>query len=99
DVIRWISGAKPAMGLFDIVYADPPYASEKQTDGMEEVMKLLIQSETLAPDAIFVAEQGRDSPLTPSTREWIRIIERNYGHSRISIFKRNGGQDECRFHE
>lgn len=90
DVPRWISRPLPEAEKFDIVFADPPYADEGRSDGIEDVIAELSVSGKLSPWAVFVAEQRTGSPL-PGAPGWERVKERRYGHSRILIFKWNGG--------
>lgn len=90
DVLTWL--ARPALqpGTIDVVYADPPYATEENPDVIEAVIDRLTASGWLAPRAIFVAEQATGGPY-PSPAGWERIRERRYGHTRILIFRKNAG--------
>lgn len=65
---------------FDLVLADPPY-------GYDEWGRLLdLIAPCLAPDALVVAESGRE--LTPSD-EWEIVREKRYGRAWVTFLRRS----------
>jgi 16S rRNA (guanine966-N2)-methyltransferase len=79
DFLRHASGA----GIFDIVFADPPY--EKIEDGERFTEKLLANEELaqlLEPDGIFVLEK-RPVEALPETKLWRVIHQKTYGATEV----------------
>ena len=89
DVFSWLARPALAPGSIDVVYVDPPYATEEAPDRIEEVAQKLSDSGWLAPDAILVTEQ-RTGGEFPGPSGWERIKERRYGHTRVLIFRKTG---------
>ncbi len=79
DFLRNASGA----GLFDIVFADPPY--EKTEDGERFTEKLLANEELprlVDPGGIFVLEKHPGEVL-PGTTLWRVIRQKTYGATEV----------------
>ena len=70
------SGADAA--LFDIIFADPPYALENLKDIPDETLPLL------ADGGIFILEHGKDYDFSTHPRF---IDHRNYGSVNFSFFR------------
>jgi len=74
-----LAGDVPTL-LADLVLADPPY-------GYDEWGRLLdLIAPCLAPDALVVAESGRE--LTPSD-EWEIVREKRYGRAWVTFLRRS----------
>lgn len=97
DVFDWLAsrraGADVAGGGVDIVFADPPYATEGGPDGIEAVIAGVSASGLLAPGALFVAEQRAGAPL-PEAPGWGLVTERRYGRSRLLILRKKEGRND-----
>lgn len=89
DVFSWLSRPALEPGSIDVIYADPPYATEEEPDRMDEVIERLSDSGWLAPGALFVSEQRTGGDF-PGPSGWERIKERRYGHTRVLIFRKTG---------
>ncbi len=89
DVFHWLK-RPPGDAPFDLVYADPPYGDADTDDRIEEVMTLLADSGRIASGGLFIAEQRTGRPM-PSARGWVRLKDRRYGHTRITLFTRLPG--------
>jgi 16S rRNA (guanine966-N2)-methyltransferase len=79
DFLRHASGA----GLFDIVFADPPY--EKTEDGERFTEKLLANEELprlVNPGGTFVLEKHPGEAL-PETTCWRVIRQKTYGATEV----------------
>lgn len=80
-------GDLEAMGPFDIIWADPPYA-----DVLRWAPELLARSREIAkPEAVLVVESdasGRDVLLTAAkeTPQWAVWKEKEYGDTFITMF-------------
>ncbi len=79
DVFRFLSAAMPASaGLYDFIYADPPYALERLAELPDLVLPLLKE------DGWFVLEHGK----THNFNEHPRFCEmRTYGSVHFSFFQ------------
>jgi len=75
---------------FDVVFADPPYAST----GSWRVLSGLVTEDLLEADARVVVEHARGSPLPP-VQGLEREEERRYGETVVTRLRRNpsGGVD------
>lgn len=70
-------------GVFDVVYADPPY----DYDRYDELLTSIDEHLNLAPDAIVAFEHRRHSTPFPSEPKRIRFARRaEYGEVWISFF-------------
>jgi 16S rRNA (guanine966-N2)-methyltransferase len=84
DALVWIK--RPGTEVFDVIYADPPYAYEQYDD-------LLMTIDThamLGPAAIIAIEhRRRTDPFCPATLTRLRHTRTvEYGEVRISFFER-----------
>ncbi|MDT8324697.1 MAG: 16S rRNA (guanine(966)-N(2))-methyltransferase RsmD [Bacteroidota bacterium] len=82
EVERFSRGATPC---FDIVFADPPYASFSATLLLENIASLL------RTGGIAVIEHGNLQPLGAHSR-LAAIDERSYGSTTISMFQSLDGE-------
>jgi 16S rRNA (guanine(966)-N(2))-methyltransferase RsmD len=62
DVIRALKHFASGKRRFDILYFDPPYASDLYTP----VMWLIAKSDLLAADGVAIVEHRRQTPLLPN---------------------------------
>ena len=74
-------------GQFDIVYADPPYARNRNE--AETVLPLLAGSPLLRAGGLMVLEQGADEAV-PEHPAWDMLRERRYGSSMLRFFRMKG---------
>lgn len=66
-----------------LVFLDPPYGQGL----IERALAALATAGWLAPNALVIAETGRDEPLAP----WGEILaERTHGAARVSILRASG---------
>jgi 16S rRNA (guanine(966)-N(2))-methyltransferase RsmD len=72
-------------GLFDLVYADPPYNFNLYPDLLEAVAPLL------APDAEVAVEHSSRRDLPIEAGALTRVDVRRYGESAISFYRRGPG--------
>ncbi len=88
DSFAWLKRRPALPAPVDIVFADPPYATEGAPDRMNELMAVLSAWPGLASGAIFVAEQRVGAPDTGAVPGWVSITCRRYGRTRIVLYKR-----------
>ena len=74
-----------ADSLFDIIYADPPYALLAQT-GFGTFLEAAAKSRILRPGGIFIAEMPDDAADPVSLPGWNLCRDRRYGQSRIAVW-------------
>ncbi|MBX9577128.1 MAG: 16S rRNA (guanine(966)-N(2))-methyltransferase RsmD [Chthoniobacterales bacterium] len=82
-----ISFLKYQQACFDLIFADPPYASNADSDW---IAKLLSTSELLnaiAEDGLLILECEKQQ-LLPELQHLEKIIDRTYGVTRIVIMRR-----------
>ena len=74
---------KYATGLFDIIFADPPYEA---APGAKAFTDLLLNNPSipllLAPDGVFVLEK-RPGECLPEHRQWKIVRARRYGATEV----------------
>jgi len=73
--LDWIRRSDPPNGTFDIVFLDPPFASEM----LDETIRALANSRLLSPTACIYAESplGAPAPITPA--DWALRREKKAG--------------------
>lgn len=78
------AGIKRVAGeVFDVIYADPPYAWERYDDLLMSIDRDL----TLAPDALVALEhRRRTSPISIEPQRLRHVRRAEYGEVWISIF-------------
>lgn len=82
DVFKYLRSASsiaPEEGMFDFIFADPPYALPQ----LAELPQLILRSHLLKPDGIFVLEHGKDNDFQEV--EGFRDL-RIYGAVHFSFF-------------
>jgi len=72
-------------GLFDIVFADPPYSSEEY----EVLIKGLSQFRGLKKDALICIEHFHKDPLPESIDSFVLLKRYKYGDTILSFYRRN----------
>jgi len=85
DFLRNASGA----GLFDIVFADPPY--EKTEDGERFTEKLLANEELpqlMDADGILVLEKW-PAEAVPQMKQWLLVRQKTYGATEVLFLSRS----------
>jgi 16S rRNA (guanine966-N2)-methyltransferase len=73
-------------GPFDLVLADPPYASGTEADTLRKLLGLLAAPGILGPCAVFVYEQPASAPIL-SDPSWDLLRERESGDSRWLLYR------------
>lgn len=84
DVFKFLksqSAICPEDGLYDFIFADPPYALPE----LATLPSLIMQSNLLKPDGLFVLEHGKDNDFTEA--EGFKEL-RTYGAVHFSFFAR-----------
>jgi 16S rRNA (guanine966-N2)-methyltransferase len=71
--------AGPAPGRFDLVLADPPYATP--VEEVQGVLSLLVAGEWLAPDAVLVVERSSRERSWEWPTPLTGLRERRYGEA------------------
>ena len=77
DAFTFLRGHR---GVYDIVFADPPFALE----GTEQLPTLVRDGDLLAPDGLLIIEHPKD--LNMSADPWF-LRHRPYGNVHFSFFK------------
>ncbi len=86
DVYQWLASPAAVGGLYDIAYADPPYALGAE-QGYAKVLALLAEKNIVKPDGLFIAEmKGHQVP--DESPLWDLCRDRTYGQTRIAIYRR-----------
>jgi 16S rRNA (guanine(966)-N(2))-methyltransferase RsmD len=85
DTVRALKRLGREGARFDLVFADPPYAS----DELVRVLPALLAADVLAPDARIVVERDRRAPLEPMAGLVLQD-ERIYGETAIMRFVVSG---------
>lgn len=88
EVVRWLKG----MGCgrqADVVFADPPYVVGRE-QGFADVMALLAGNRVLREGGILVAEMP-ESKRAEEVAGWSLLRDRTYGHTRLAVYKLEGG--------
>lgn len=82
DVLSFLSTA--AIGHYDLVFADPPYAQDEATFALlTTLLTLPALTRALAPEGIFVLESLASVAL-PDAPLWEIVREKTYGSTRVS---------------
>ncbi len=82
DVFRYLKQqSAPEGGIFDFIFADPPYALPQ----LDSLPQLVMGSNLLKPDCLFVLEHGKDRDF--SGRDDFEEM-RTYGAVHFSFFRR-----------
>ena len=86
DAIQFV--LKSAMDRpFDVIFADPPYGSDREGGWLKKTLQALMSRPMLAPNGFFVAEQGGDEPVA-EYGEWHPFKERTYGKTRLLYWQK-----------
>jgi len=75
--------------VFDIILADPPYDREGAHRWLEKALLALQTGPILAPEGLLAFEQGARQVI-PESPGWDLLRDRNYGETRLLIFRRTG---------
>ena len=78
DVLKFVPRCREQ---FDLVFADPPYALPQ----LEELPDLILGSEVMAGDALFVLEHGKTNDFSAHP---CFIEHRSYGSVNFSLFRK-----------
>ncbi len=82
DVFRYVKQqSEPEGGIFDFIFADPPYALPE----LDTLPQLVMGSNLLKPGCLFVLEHGKDRDF--SSRADFEEM-RTYGAVHFSFFRR-----------
>ncbi|MBM3856917.1 MAG: 16S rRNA (guanine(966)-N(2))-methyltransferase RsmD [Verrucomicrobia bacterium] len=72
---------------FDLIFADPPYASNAEADFILKLLSLQELLKAMADDALLILECEKQQ-LLPEISVLEKIIDRTYGVTRILIFRK-----------
>jgi 16S rRNA (guanine966-N2)-methyltransferase len=70
---------------FDLIFADPPYLAGRETGTLQKILRCLYRRSMLAPDGLFVYEQG-DAEPAPEERGWRLLQRKKYGETRLLFY-------------
>jgi 16S rRNA (guanine966-N2)-methyltransferase len=80
-------GGLPTTGaLFDLVFADPPYAAEPTIPSPEQLLLLCRQSGKIAPHAWVMIEHAVKTPMPTEHADWRRHRTYTYGDSALTVY-------------
>jgi 16S rRNA (guanine966-N2)-methyltransferase len=82
DALAAVERLARAGECFDLIFLDPPYAS----DAAGPVLEAIAHGRLLAPDGMVVLERSRSHPLVAVTR-LVVVDERRYGDTLITRFQ------------
>lgn len=71
---------------FDLVFADPPYASGTESETLPRLLRLLAESDVMAAGGVLVYEQSATAPIA-SDPAWELRRERESGDSRWLMYR------------
>lgn len=78
---------------FDMILADPPYDREGTTGWLGQLLPVLEEGGMLASGGLLIFEQGV-SENVPERSGWDLLRDREYGDTRLLIFRRTMGPEE-----
>lgn len=89
------AGARAAETVFDLIFADPPYAKKKgDRDWDSELLASPALRALLAPGGLFLLESfARGAPPPPPDSGWTLEVERRYGDCLIRLFSLPGSPE------
>ena len=91
EVSRWLKG--PGRGrLFDVVFADPPYALAR-AGGFGVLMGALAVHGVAGDRCFFVAEMPVDREAE-AVEGWELLRDRTYGHTRLALYRRRASGEQ-----
>ena len=71
-------------GKFDIIFLDPPY----DTTLLDKCLEIVQNVDILTDGGIIVCESRREKVLPELKAPFARIIDRNYGKIKITVYKK-----------
>ncbi|MBI3621466.1 MAG: 16S rRNA (guanine(966)-N(2))-methyltransferase RsmD [Nitrospirae bacterium] len=87
DFLRRPGGAPSTGRLFDLVFADPPYAAGRSTGTPEELLLLCRQSGKIAPHAWIMIEHAARTAMPTGHAGWQRSRTYPYGDSAMTLYQ------------
>lgn len=69
--------------VFELVFADPPYAQQVGV----AVLEALLAAKIVSPEGVAVIETGRDEVLPEQVGAFTRIDSREFGSTTVAIFR------------
>jgi 16S rRNA (guanine966-N2)-methyltransferase len=72
---------------FDVVFADPPYASKNDIDWISKLLSTPELLKAIAEEGLLILECEK-AQLFPERPELEKIIDRTYGVTRVVIFRK-----------
>lgn len=83
DVHAWV---RHAQGVFDIIFADPPYMKRSMQPGAADHAERLLQSEELPrlldTEGVLILEKDPARPL-PACQSWQVVRAKSYGKTEV----------------
>lgn len=82
-----ISFLKFQQACFDLIFADPPYASNTDSDWIAKLLSTPELLKAIAEEGLLILECEK-AQLLPEISELEKIIDRTYGVTRVVIFRK-----------
>ncbi len=80
------------LGLYDLVFADPPYAKNPlDTEMINRIFQLGVLHPRVKADGIFYAEVAKQT-TSPQHQDWELVDRRHYGSSAILLYRPAGNK-------
>jgi 16S rRNA (guanine966-N2)-methyltransferase len=86
DFLRRPGDLPPTGTVFDLVFADPPYAADPTVPSTEQLLLLCRQSGKIAPHAWIMIEHGVKTAMPTEHAGWRRHRSYNYGDSALTVY-------------
>jgi 16S rRNA (guanine966-N2)-methyltransferase len=86
DFLRRPGGLPPSGALFDLVFADPPYASGPNIPSPEQLLLLCRQSGKITPHAWVMIEHAVKTAMPTEHADWRRHRTYTYGDSALTVY-------------
>jgi 16S rRNA (guanine966-N2)-methyltransferase len=87
EFLRRPGGLPPTGRLFDLVFADPPYAAERSSaPSAEQLLLLCRQSGKIAPHAWAIIEHAARTAMPTESAGWQRTRTYTYGDSAMTVY-------------
>jgi 16S rRNA (guanine966-N2)-methyltransferase len=86
EFLRQPGGLPPSGALFDLVFADPPYAAGPNLQSPEQLLLLCRQSGKIASHAWVMIEHAVKTAMPIEHADWRRHRTYTYGDSALTVY-------------
>ncbi|HUJ78773.1 MAG TPA: 16S rRNA (guanine(966)-N(2))-methyltransferase RsmD [Nitrospiria bacterium] len=86
EYLRRPGGLPPTGALYNLVFADPPYATVPHVPSSEQLLLLFGQSGKIAPHAWIMIEHGVKTAMPAGHADWRRHRTYAYGDSALTVY-------------